>query len=367
MFSMLPRSALLFEMSNRCSSPWPRRLSLGLLVVLAGFGLSCSQPQPPFVDPGLRAQAMPLIETGGQQRVGRLLYRAGFRLEADDPSFGGLSGLEWSLDGSQMLAVSDRGYWLRADLGTSADGVLSTFANVRLGALKDLDGLPLDGQGRWDAEEIVALSPGSYLVTFEHDHRATTYALDEQGLPTLNPEPFSFPPGILEAPPNEGLETATRLADGRLLLIAEGLLDSRGDRIGWISSSDYSSWEQVTFASWQELQPTSATTLSDGRIVLLERSYSPEVGNRIRISEFAASDLEPGARITTRELAFLAAPMTLDNMEAVANSTGPHGETFLYLLSDDNFSHKQRTLLLQFELLPGETANPEPQEAGADS
>jgi hypothetical protein len=40
----------------------------------------------------------------------------------------------------------------------------------------------------------------------------------------------------------------------------------------------------------------------------------------------------------------------IDNMEGIAVRRGPKGETLLYLISDDNFSPLQRTLLLMFEL-----------------
>ena len=38
-------------------------------------------------------------------------------------------------------------------------------------------------------------------------------------------------------------------------------------------------------------------------------------------------------------------------MEAIAAHRGPGGKTLIYLMSDNNFSAKQRTLLLQFELV----------------
>jgi hypothetical protein len=41
----------------------------------------------------------------------------------------------------------------------------------------------------------------------------------------------------------------------------------------------------------------------------------------------------------------------VDNMEALGVHRTPQGETVLTLLSDDNFSALQRTLLLQFTLL----------------
>ena len=40
----------------------------------------------------------------------------------------------------------------------------------------------------------------------------------------------------------------------------------------------------------------------------------------------------------------------IDNMEGLAVRRGANGETLLYMMSDNNFSRFQRTLLLMFEL-----------------
>ncbi|MBT3627577.1 MAG: esterase-like activity of phytase family protein, partial [Rhodospirillaceae bacterium] len=45
-------------------------------------------------------------------------------------------------------------------------------------------------------------------------------------------------------------------------------------------------------------------------------------------------------------------PLTVDNMEGIAVRRDGAGHTLVYLVSDDNFSVLQRTLLLMFELKP---------------
>src|SRR3954470_5636551 len=55
---------------------------------------------------------------------GGLEWRGGIELASDDERFGGLSSLELTEDGSDLLAVSDHGFWFKADLAYT-DGHLS--------------------------------------------------------------------------------------------------------------------------------------------------------------------------------------------------------------------------------------------------
>ena len=63
-----------------------------------------------------------------------------------------------------------------------------------------------------------------------------------------------------------------------------------------------------------------------------------------------AADFQPGATAKPRELARLASPLAVDNLEGIAATKGPRGETLLWLISDDNFNPLQRNILLLFEL-----------------
>ena len=52
--------------------------------------------------------------------------------------------------------------------------------------------------------------------------------------------------------------------------------------------------------------------------------------------------------------------LNIDNMEGIAVHRGASGETVLTLISDDNFSALQRTLLMQFALPDGKPVLAEP-------
>ncbi len=289
--------------------------------------------------------------------AGRLRFRSGFQLTAEHEKFGGLSGLEIDGDGRWLTAISDRGYWWVAELRHDARGTLAGFGDAYLGPLLELDGQPMKGskEGR-DAEEIVTLSAGRYLVTFECQHRILVYPAGGRPAPAPGGVPQSLPcPALDPIDSNAGMEAAALLAGGRVVILAEDFRTPDGLIVGWIGGPDFQ-WQQLTMRPTEPYLPTAAATLPDGDVVLLERYYSPETDNLIRLSRIRASTITPGAELVTEEMARLRQPQTVDNMEGIAARRGPRGETLIYILSDDNFNQNQRTLLMQFELMPDSIA-----------
>ena len=53
------------------------------------------------------------------------------------------------------------------------------------------------------------------------------------------------------------------------------------------------------------------------------------------------------------ELALLTPPLPVDNFEAISAVRMANGVTRLYILSDNNFSSRQRTLLYAFDVVEG--------------
>lgn len=330
-----------------------RTTTLRLLVAVALIATwpTAAEPEPIAI----RAVPVPLDPAdAAADRVGLLRYRAGFHLTSDNGSFGGFSGLVVD-DGGRLTAVSDQGYWLTAELRLAADGTLSGVGEGRMGELCDDDGGPVAGKERRDAEELQQLPGRGLLVSFEHHHRIVLYADSANGLSPLSgpPRPFPFPPAVTTTRTNRGMEAVALLADGRLLTFAEDLRTVEDDIIGWIGHPARGDWRYVTLRGSGDFLPTGAAALPTGDVLLLERNYAKETGNRVRLSLLDAAVFAPGARLSPRELALLAPPLTVDNMESVAATPGPKGETLIYLLSDDNYSEDQRTLLMQFEWVDG--------------
>jgi hypothetical protein len=68
----------------------------------------------------------------------------------------------------------------------------------------------------------------------------------------------------------------------------------------------------------------------------------------MRIRRIKASEIKRGALIVGETLLEATDALNIDNMEGIAVHRTPAGETILTLISDDNYSPLQRTLLMQF-------------------
>jgi hypothetical protein len=91
------------------------------------------------------------------------------------------------------------------------------------------------------------------------------------------------------------------------------------------------------------------TALPDGRVLVINRHYTPVDGVSAVLTVIDPEAIRPGAVLIGRELARLAPPLTVDNMEALA-VTREGGRTIVWIASDDNFNPLQRTLLLKFAM-----------------
>jgi hypothetical protein len=283
--------------------------------------------------------------------VGRLTYRGGLHIASSDERFGGLSGLLVSANGRRLTAISDRGYWFEAKLVYDGDGVLAGIGEASIERLRSPKGRSLAKSVEWDAEALAPAADGKgVIVAFEMRPRFWRYPTSG-GLPV----PLESPPGIEKVPENEGVEALTRLTDGRLLALAER--SRTGSTLGWIGG-ERKGWSTVTWLTNEGFRPTGAATLPDGDVLVLERRILPP-GARIRL--VPASDIRGSAVLGGQEIARFEGMLTFDNMEGIDARLGEGGESLVYLLSDDNYSFLQRTLLLTFEILPESpsTANDE--------
>ncbi|MFQ5971252.1 MAG: esterase-like activity of phytase family protein [Alphaproteobacteria bacterium] len=283
-----------------------------------------------------------------ERRVGDLTFRGGLALDDASDGFGGLSAIRVSPDGARLLALSDRGRWFEMSLAYDPGGDLAAADVAASGRLSHPDGRALRRRES-DAEALAELANGSIVVAFELEHRLWRY-------PRTEP-PFGQPPTMLEAPQgidrahrNMGMEALTELADGRLLVIAEGLRLADDTGAAWIGDGER--WSAVGYGLTPGFEPTGAALLPDGDVIVTERRASLLGGFATRLVRLSRADLDAEARLDGQEIARLEPPLTVDNVEAVAARRDGSGKILIYLVSDDNFTRLQRTLLMMFELSP---------------
>jgi hypothetical protein len=87
------------------------------------------------------------------------------------------------------------------------------------------------------------------------------------------------------------------------------------------------------------------TRLSGGRTAWLLRAFDLVRGAR---AELVVTD----ANLRAIDRIRLERPATVDNMEGLAAVEGAGGKVRFYLLADDNFEPRERTLLLAYDWTP---------------
>jgi hypothetical protein len=319
----------------------------GLFLVLAA-GLASGQDQPSGEAIAVASTPVPLDpHDASVTRAGRLEFRGGLHLTSDDKRFGGLSALSVSGDGTRVSAVSDEGGWLTAGLEYDERGWLKAVTDVRIGRLRAPSGRPLSGKEFQDAESLARLPDGSMIVGFERQHRLWRYPAGPNPLDG-NPVPMRVPNTLYKAPLNGGIEALGSLWDGRLFALTEYWIDKDVVR-GWLGGG--AGWWEIGYRFEGAYRPSDAGVMPDDDLAVLERAYNPNRGiSGIRVTRVKTDDLKRGAKLKSEVLADLKPPLTLDNFEGIACRADREGRTLFYLVSDNNFSGDQRTLLMLFAL-----------------
>jgi hypothetical protein len=290
-------------------------------------------------------------------RFGSLVWRGGLKISGASP-FGGISGLALSADGGRLVAVTDDGDWVTGRL-SYRDGRLGGFSDVVMTPVLGAPGERLNNKADKDAEGLTPIGDDEFLVSFERRHRIARYRLDGKGRfgrAAYLPVPDAF----ARLPSNQGIEAVgmpPASAPGSppesqvVVAIAEHALDDTGNHSGWLIAVDGSA-ERFAVSRSDGFDITDLAFIPGGDLILLERRFGPFLGGAFRLRRVARGDLRPGALLEGRTLLAADDSYTVDNMEGLAVHRGENGETVLSLISDDNFSAAQSTLLLQFALLP---------------
>jgi hypothetical protein len=264
--------------------------------------------------------------------------------------FGGISAIRVGADGARFIALSDKGWWWRGRIvydGTRPSGI----ADAEMAPILGADGRPLADRGWFDTESIAA-DGGTLYVGIERVNQIVRFDYGKYGL-TARGQPIAVPPGVRSLPSNKGLESLVFVPkglalDGTLIAISERGLDKAGNIIGFLIGGPSPGTLAVKRSASYDI--SDAALLPGGDLLILERKFSWTSGLSIRMRRIALGDVKPGALLDGTMLLEADLGYEIDNMEGLSVHRGPGGETVLTLISDDNFSILQRTLLLQFTL-----------------
>ena len=321
-------------MSRRARTP---ALILALLLALPAGRAAIAQPRPVQ----LSAEPVPMDRTHPEaDHADGFGWAGGLWLKGPrDQGFGGLSDLKVDAKG-RLIAVSDEGALFRAGLALDANGRLSGLQDPTLEPLTGEDGAPLTHKVDADAEGLAEWPNGDLMVSFEHRHRIWLY-------PARGGRPRTLPMPHVSMPANEGMEGLS-------------LAPSQGADAYWVGVEHGSVWlcrRSADCERWKGMPGPglgcrlSALNEAPGRrLLLLHHCYNPITGRshvRVMVLAIPASPKDAPAELAELKIS---PPMTVDNLEGVAVVRGPSGGLRMYLISDDNFSDLQRTLLLAYDL-----------------
>lgn len=325
-------------------------LALGLAgaaVVSAALSKPATLPEQPEA---LTVTATPIarfkVNEDGS-RFGALSFRGGLVLKSTYPAFGGISGFALSAD-NRFLAVTDAGVFLSGRLDVDGDRPTG-LSDVTAAALRDDAGRLQAQRGRGDSESL-AVAPDAVYVGMEDVNEIWRYPSDPLGKAGSRVPA----PAIRDLRNNLGLESLLYVPSGplrgALVGIGEDGMEKGGDLPGFIIGGGHPG--RFTIRKSGPFNATDLALAPNGDLYLLERHFSLATGVLMQVRRFALSEVKPGAVLEGSVLGTFDSGYEIDNMEGLAVTTNAAGETLLTMISDDNFSPLQRTLLLRFAVTP---------------
>ncbi len=287
-----------------------------------------------------------------QTRFGQLEFRGGLVLASNFRSFGGISAIHLDSQGTRLLAVTDKGAWLRARI-VYRDGRPVRIADAEMAPILGPDGKPLAARGWYDAESLADAGDGRFYVGIERVEKIVRFDIGRHGL-AAHGAPIAVPADFSTFTQNKSLEClavppkGARLA-GALIVVTEQSLDAAGNLRSYVLDGAHATRFSVKRSD--EFDVSDCAVLPPADLLLLERRYSLVAGLGVRIRRIALDGIKSGAVLDGPQLFEADLAQQIDNMEGIALHRNAQGETIVTLVSDDNFSQLQRTLLLQFALV----------------
>lgn len=325
-----------------------------LLILLLAIGLApgtwlrTPSPAPNHVQT-LAIAVAPL--GAGCCQVGVFHLAGAWQLTSPNDDFGGYSAL-LRLRPGRFFALSDKGNFLDFPApGRSGRAVLGSFLPHALGrkADRDIEAATFDSASR------------RLWLALERRNAIERYGAG------LAKRTQRQPPEMRDWPTNTGPEAMVRLADGRFIVLSEAYAGTSRDALhpALLFARDPTIPQAAlhfTFAGAPDYRPTDIAQLPDGRLLVLMRRllwpFPARFAGKIILAD--PDDISAGGRWHGTEVADLAAPLPVDNFEAMTIAPLDNGRLALWLMSDNNDAITQHTLLWRLEFsasdLPGPPA-----------
>jgi hypothetical protein len=333
---------------------WHGGLAAACILIFAAPALAQPAPEPP-ARIEIKSKLIENFEPRdpARKRFGALEFRGGLELASPHREFGGISAIRVAADGANFIAVTDKAHWVRGRIVYRGEAPIG-IANAEIAPMLGPDGRTLSARGWYDTESL-ADEDGTLYVGIERVHQIVKFDYAKNGL-LARAQVVPRPPGFAKLPSNRGIECLavapkqSPLA-GTLIAISERGLDADGNIKGFLIGGKMPG--EFTVKRIGSFDITDCALLPDGGLLILERFFSWRQGVAVRLRRVSLAAIAPGAVLDGPVLMEADLGYEIDNMEGLAVHRAANGDIVLTLVSDDNFSIIQRTILLQFTLVNG--------------
>lgn len=282
-----------------------------------------------------------------RRQLGRLHFLGGVQLSSSDPAFGGFSSM--TIRNGRVTLLSDGGNAVAFDLDDRWRMRRLAFAN-----LPDGPGTGWEKRDRDSESMTMNAATGQVWVGFENHNAIWRYA------PALRSAQRGIePPQMADWPLNGGPEAMVRLRSGAFIVLCETASwpGAKGRAALWFAQDptrDDRHGFRFAYMPPAGFDPSDMTELPNGDLLVLNRAFGFPYVFTAKLTLVQRAAIRAGRLVGGTVIASFAAPIIHDNFEALA-TTQEHGETIVWIASDDNQSVLQRSLLLKFRLDPPQT------------
>jgi hypothetical protein len=301
----------------------------------------------------IRARPIEAFQPAAPDRkiFGSLEFRGGLELSSAANNFGGLSSIRVAPDGTNFLAITDKADWLRGRI-VYRDGRPVGITAAEMGPMLGPDGRAITARGWYDTEALTLEGNIAY-VALERVHRILRFDYGKDAL-LARAQTVPVPPELAKLPSNRGIECLVTMPKGTplagaLVAVSERSIDHEGNIRGFLIGGPKPG--TFTVRRKDDFDIVDCALMASSDLLILERFFTWQKGVAMRIRRVPLTNIVPGALLDGPSLIQADMGYQIDNMEGLSVHRVADGTIVLTLVSDDNFSIIQRTLLLQFALL----------------